>query len=176
MNWPAHFRFYNKRPFVERFEAMYMPEPNSGCWLWLGSLGMYGYGQITDAEGNQKRAPKASWEHHKGRKVPGALWVLHKCDTPSCVNPDHLFIGTPADNCHDMIAKGRNSRGAAHAAAGAPRDGINNPAAKLSVADVLALRATPAGNRGWKTALARQYGITPSTLTTILNRKLWSHV
>jgi HNH endonuclease len=88
---------------LERFEAKYMPEPNSGCWLWMGSIRGQGYAQTGVGE---RYAHRFSYEHYKG-KIPEGMRVLHKCDTPTCVNPDHLFLGTAKDNTHDALKKGR---------------------------------------------------------------------
>jgi hypothetical protein len=83
------------------------------CWIWTGSKGSgkdnYGFFYL---HGNRKtgqknvRAHRYSYELHNG-KIPDGLLVLHKCDTPSCVNPDHLFLGTNKDNSDDKIRKGR---------------------------------------------------------------------
>lgn len=82
-----------------------MPEPNSGCWLWVGTT-VTGYGQLTFG---RKRwlAHRLAWEAFRGA-VPGDLCVLHRCDVPACVNPDHLWTGTRLDNNRDMTAKGRH--------------------------------------------------------------------
>lgn len=86
----------------------YVPEPNTGCWLWLSGTNN-GYGILSLYEVYGRRtvlAHRASWEFHRG-PIPEGLCVLHRCDTPPCINPAHLFLGTIADNTHDMIAKGR---------------------------------------------------------------------
>jgi hypothetical protein len=82
-----------------------MPEPNTGCLLWLGKVGTDGYG-LFKVGGKRRAAHRVSYEIHKG-PIPPGLWVLHRCDTPACVNPEHLFLGTHADNMRDMVAKGR---------------------------------------------------------------------
>jgi hypothetical protein len=91
----------------DRFDMKWVPEPNSGCWLWLGSVDRKGYGSLRVA-GQLKRATHVSLAL-AGSSIPSGMYVLHRCDVPGCVNPDHLFIGTLKDNTQDMIRKGRNS-------------------------------------------------------------------
>jgi hypothetical protein len=98
----------------ERFESKYIPEPNSGCWLWMASCRPNGYGQfVKDGRRRPKRkvdyAHRVSWELFCG-EIPKGLQVLHKCDVPCCVNPDHLFLGTQIQNMQDCLSKGRLPR------------------------------------------------------------------
>lgn len=94
----------------ERFDAAYIPEPNSGCWLWLRVLNKKddGYGTLR-LNGICQSAHRVSWVLHRGT-IPEGLWVLHRCDVPSCVNPDHLFLGTHQDNVDDKMRKGRHAQ------------------------------------------------------------------
>lgn len=94
---------------LARFEAKYIPEPNSGCWLWLG--GVAGHDQPRFwFEGEDQYAARVAWLLYHGL-IPDDLHVLHKCDVTLCVNPSHLFLGTHLDNMQDMAAKGRGNGG-----------------------------------------------------------------
>lgn len=94
---------------LERFEAKFSVCPESGCWLWTGARHPRGYGRIR-IRGRSVAAHRYSWELHRG-PVRCGLHVLHRCDTPACVNPDHLFLGTHGDNMADMREKGRARAG-----------------------------------------------------------------
>lgn len=91
-----------------KIEAYSIPEPNSGCWLWTGSCNRDGYGRLTHSH-RTVDAHRLSWLAHRG-PIPDGLWVLHACDVPSCVNPDHLWLGTNSDNQRDCTTKGRRRR------------------------------------------------------------------
>ncbi len=80
-----------------------------GCWLWIGNRCPKGYG-ILAVKRRPKRAHRVSWEMHFGA-IPEGLLICHRCDTPGCIRPDHLFIGTQQDNLDDMYQKGRGPTG-----------------------------------------------------------------
>jgi len=80
------------------------------CWVWLASTVGAGYGHFSLAGGRKILAHRFAWEQSKGA-IPDGLKVLHRCDNPPCCNPNHLFLGTQADNVHDMMQKGRHRVG-----------------------------------------------------------------
>lgn len=96
------------KPLLERFWKHVGERPEIGCWLWIGKRTHDGYGQIRlgGGQGTHVMAHRVSWELHFG-EITNGLLVLHRCDTPSCVRPDHLFLGTHRDNTQDSIQKGR---------------------------------------------------------------------
>lgn len=180
---------FNKE-FIDRFEDKFIPEPNSGCWLWFAGADQHGYGRVRvgskkDGTRTTAIAPRVSWQIYRGD--PAGFHVCHKCDVPACVNPDHLFLGTQTDNMRDCSAKGRTSRGAAHSAIqkahqpkgklhhlyGKPgRSGERNGASKLKVSEVIKIRK----DKRTLLAIASDYGVSWSVIGQIKRRNTWKHV
>jgi hypothetical protein len=133
------------------------------CWKWIGGTDQDGYGvfngEVDDIR--YRRAHRYSFALH-GKLDPGPKQVLHSCDNPSCVNPDHLFLGTVADNMADKIAKGR---------ARVLRGEESGPA-KLSDRAALEILSDP---RPYS-QIAADYGVTPSTVASMKNRQSWRHL
>lgn len=143
-------------------EDQSIPEPNSGCWFWLGSLNNAGYGRISIG-GKSTLTHRVSWQVRNG-PIPDGLFILHRCDIPCCVNPDHLFLGTAKDNMTDCSRKGRLVVPFAR--------GVDLPFAKLTETDVKAIRLSSESGR----QLSKIYGIDQRTINRIKARKTWKHV
>ena len=148
-------------PLRDRFDLYVNPEPNSGCHLWSGAIDPWGYGAL-NVKGVTAKAHRLAYEFECG-EIPKGLSVLHKCDVRVCVNPQHLFLGTRADNMRDMWAKGRGK--------GSPK-GSKAHAAKLSESDVLAIRSSDER----QFLLAKQYGVDATTIRAIRRRRTWTHI
>lgn len=134
-----------------------------GCWIWTGLKNRQGYGKLT-IDYKTVITHRYSWILHNG-DIPERILICHKCDTPSCVNPDHLFLGAYSDNMKDMVKKGRNrdDRGSKH------------PMAKLTEEQVLMIRKRlENGDKGCD--LASEYNVHNMTISQIKLRKKWKHI
>lgn len=155
----------------ERFWAKV--DKSGECWLWkAGRFVGPGYGAVK-RNGKQLRAHRVSWETRFG-PVPAGRFVCHSCDTPSCVRPDHLFLGTAADNMADCRAKGRiasGDRNAAHAHPELMPRRERHGRAKLSAATAKAIRV--AYRRGNGLVLARKYSVGSSTIYRVVKGESW---
>lgn len=141
------------------FNLRYTADAKSGCWLWVGGVTTSGYG--TCSMHGQKVAHRVSWVIHNG-VIPNGMNVLHRCDTPACVNPAHLFLGTHQDNMADLRQKGR--------AYGAK--GEANYGAVITEDQALSILNDPRSGP----ELARQYGISQESVSNIRNGKTWRHL
>ena len=143
----------------ERFYKFIEQTPD--CWLWQGSKDKNGYGYFKDKK--TYKAHRYSYLLHKGDV--GLYHVLHKCDNPSCVNPDHLFLGTNKDNMIDKVNKQRQSH---HSR---PMRGHQNPNKTITLKEALYIKE----QRGKQTgvALAKQFNITPTQVSRIQRQLSW---
>lgn len=137
----------------------------TGCWLWTGTKDGGGYGVLFWGPHGRKHKGAHRVSYAAFVADPGALHVCHRCDNPSCVNPAHLFLGTPSENHRDKVAKGR---------ANTPR-GERTGGAKLTDECVLAIvRRLEAGDR--QADIANDYGVTAPVISYISTGKAWGHV
>lgn len=151
------------RSYPERFLAKVDRRGPDECWLWTASTDPKGYGQF-HLMGKPRKAPRVAFELWVG-PIPDGGHILHSCDTPQCVNPAHLRVGDNEDNCRDKTIRGRQ-RG--------PR-GQRNHNAKLTPAIIRKIRARRRRGEGCR-ALAREYGVTHGTVSSLCLGKHWSWV
>ncbi len=160
---------------IERFWAKVRPEAE-GCWMWTAAKNWSGYGTFgLSCSRKTIMAHRYSWELHYGplpkdtAKYVHGTCVLHKCDTPACVRPDHLFLGTQQENIADRHTKQRDARGSR--AGGAP---------VLTEEQIREIRALPVrlGSK-WSEGLDRKevgarYGVSGDTIYRIVTRRAWN--
>lgn len=148
------------KPYEERFWGKV--EKTETCWLWTAGKDKDGYGKFRVSK-KHYRAHRFSWELHFG-PVPLATSVLHKCDNPPCVNPDHLFLGSNADNMADRDRKGRQAFG--------ERQG----GAVLTDSKVSSIRTMYGTGKFLQKDLARMFGISTAQMGKIVNNEFWRHL
>lgn len=159
---------YVKGSVKDRFWAKV--EKTATCWIWLASKDSKGYGWFGIDKGNVLRAHRFSWELHNG-EIPkyqkgkrDTLFVCHKCDNPSCVRPEHLFLGTNADNMRDMVLKHRSPSNKHEL----------NPNARLTLKQVKSIRNRyKNGKRGIVKKLTNEYKVNRNTIRRIVHNYLW---
>jgi hypothetical protein len=162
--WKANGSPESKRdfPLEELFQRKTIRQGD--CWIWQGSTaGKYGKVWRREDQGGTITAHRLSYIHHKG-PIPEGMIVMHSCDTPRCVNPDHLSVGTWQDNMHDMAAKGR-----------AVRRGPTGTSCAMSKLNDDLVREIRSTNEPIP-ALAERLGITTRTIHDVRSRKTWRHV
>lgn len=141
-----------------RFDSYVEKVPFSTCWYWVGALATFGYGTIEIA-GTQWTCHRYAYDRWIA-PIPEGLHVLHKCDTPCCVNPDHLEVGTHQRNMQQKIDRNRQLRGS----------GVGT--SKLKESQVLEIRKTS----GTLLSIAKEYGVSESCICSIKLRKSWRHL
>ena len=148
------------------------PIPHGGCWIWMGKADRHGYGRIF-CDGKEGFAHRFSWRRHRG-EIPAGMGVLHKCDVTGCVNPDHLFLGAPADNSADKVKKGRHGQergGRTRRALGYNR-GARNVGSKLTedrVREIL-------GSGESDIVLAERFGVSDTAIWSVRHGRTWRYL
>lgn len=147
----------------DSFQGKYEVDEKTGCWLWTASLAGKGYGQIR-IPGTRRNAyaHRLSYELGKG-PIPKGMQVCHECDTPRCVNPEHLFLGTQKDNLTDMADKKRHLFGE------------RNAKAKLTEEQVHGIHEMRVSGES-QASIAARYGVGQMTVCRILSGERWKHV
>ena len=154
----AKLTVYRRRLFMDRVEY----DTNGGCWLWAGKVQPNGYGRT-----NYDMAHRASLVLLRGVDIPKGMHVMHRCDVRCCVNPDHLSVGTAAENIRDMDRKGRRVT----VSVGGEKSGMS----VLKEEDVREIRRRYESGEGLS-ALGRAFSVTPQNIRSITNRKTWRHI
>lgn len=138
---------------AKRLDYYTYHEPMSGCWLWLGGVSSRGGYAYVYINGESFRAHRIQWERFNG-PIPKGMLICHHCDTPSCINPDHLFLGTHTDNMRDAVRKGRI------------------PKAKITEKQVIEILSMNDTYRN----IAVRYGVAESTIGDIKTSRTWKHL
>lgn len=149
---------------LSRFMQLVEKEPLSGCWLWLGYTNAAGYG-IHSRLKKRTYAHRRAWELMRG-SISGETMVCHRCDTPACVNPEHLFLGSHSDNMADMRAKGRAFRPA----------GTLHPQHRLSEQAVRYVRQQYGRNGVSYSMLGRALNVSWEAIRNIVKGRSWKTV
>lgn len=159
---------------------------SGSCWVWIASCAKNGYGAFK-MPGKVAYAHRISYELAYGT-IPDGLLVCHTCDNKRCVRPEHLFLGTNADNMRDMAQKGRHyshtkpdrlptgDRNGARTKPERHARGERGGKAKLTNTDVQAIRSEYDSGGISHAALARRFGVCETSIRNIINRKTWTHI
>lgn len=148
---------------LKLFHSSYIPVTETGCWIWEKSIARKGYG-IMWVQNEKNGAHRYSWELYHG-PIPKGMFVLHKCDVPSCVNPDHLFLGTHQDNMDDMRSKGRERYVKGEAC----------HSAKLKESDVVQIRKLKKEGVS-SIRLSELFNVIVDSINNICSYRTWKHV
>ena len=147
----------------ERLES-YVKKTES-CWLWTRDFYNYGYGRLAIGHGKQMRAHRYVYIKEFG-EIPDGMNVLHKCDTPACVNPDHLYLGTQKDNVRDMM---KRKRGGYKVFCGE-----SHWNRKLDMEKVELIKKLWQEGRLFQREIAEKVGVSQQVISKVVNGKAWT--
>lgn len=151
-----------RKPWASRYNI----DPATGCYEWNGGRNRAGYG-LYPIDNGQRFAHRVAWANLHGEIPPGMI-ICHHCDNPCCVNPDHLFLGTPADNTADMMKKGRDRH--------RPQVGEKHWKARLTPADVMEMRRLYGAGGVRQVDLASRFGVAQAYVSEIVRGEAWAHL
>ena len=161
---PGHSRRYECSLNCFLKSRIKIGKTESDCWIWRGARSR-GYGIVQIERGQFQRAHRLVYEMLEGA-IPAGKILCHRCDNPSCVNPQHMMVGTMADNTADMFSKGRQQDYSRN-----PK-GETHHSAKVTEDAVRAIRASSAPSK----MLAAQYGVNVWSIQNIRARRTWKHI
>ncbi len=166
MTWKISY-YQRKKSLRDKFWEKVDIKRDNDCWVWMASINRKGYGNFYISTGNSEErhtlAHRFSWEDSYGL-IPDGMYVCHKCDNPSCVNPSHLFLGTNQDNMDDMKRKGRSPR----------MKGSTHPESKLTESKVQEIKEIRKTGKPYN-KIAALYGVDTSLIFRICKGKSWRH-
>ena len=160
--------------YTEKTRSRFYSQPitvKGGCWVWLGAKNKAGYGLFNASDGRPARcvlAHRAAWELHFA-SIPTRLCVCHHCDTPACVRPSHLFLGTQAENMRDSARKGRHPRNKTKYLPEGKDHHFYRRGHKLTRQEALSIRRSAKTNK----ELAAEYSVDPSLISRIRSKQVW---
>jgi len=182
-----------RKDAIRRFWGKVKVLGEGECWEWQAGKIRRGYGSF-EIDGKTKLAHRVAWSLAHEQEVPDGAFVCHKCDNPSCVNPDHLFLGDAKTNLEDCVAKGRTARGMRHGAYTHPERrprgdrsgsrtkpesrprGERNAQARLTAEQVREIRRRYAEGGVSHRQLARENSVTQRTISNIVRGEIWRHL
>ncbi len=157
-------RNWHHAPLEERFKRCIGPKNENGCILWNAGGTAAGYGTLHSDDCKKTiYAHRYAWERING-PIPEGLDILHSCDNPGCINPDHLTPGTHAQNMADSVSRDRHARGE------------RNGHAKLSDKEILEIRTLYAEGKLFQKEIAAKFGIDQGHVSHIVNGQAWKHI
>lgn len=145
-----------RRPVYDRIMERIVLDEKTGCWVWTGATQRAGYGIIGEGRRKLHSTHRFMYQHTRGVVLSGEEDVCHRCDNPPCCNPEHLFVGSAADNCFDMKLKGRTT-------------------SPLTIEQVREIRARRETGESY-TNIGKSFGVSKVTARNVCIGKTWSGI